>query len=142
MLVAALVATVEDRRSPRILFQVPLRISANGGSVRGHTVVVNRHGALVLSPLRVPEETLVKLENALNGASLPGRVAFCGGEELPGLFKLGIEILGPADGFWGNEFESRMSEGAPPAAASSGSAFRTPASEFPDASASAKRLTD
>ena len=135
-------ATIEDRRSPRILFQVPLRISANGGSVRGHTVVVNRHGALVLSPLRVPEETLVRLENALNGASLPGRVAFCGGEELPGLFKLGIEILGPADGFWGNEFESRMSEGAAPAAASSGSAFRTPASEFPDASASAKRLTD
>jgi len=81
--------------------------------VRGHTVVVNRQGALVLSPLSVAEETLLKVENALNGASLLCRVAFCGGEELPGLYKLGIEILGPTAGFWGNEFESRMNE-APP----------------------------
>ena len=108
------VGTIEGRRSPRILFQVPLRIRADAGTVRGHTVVVNRQGALVLSPLRVPEDTLIKVENALSGASLLCRVAFCGGEELPGLYKLGIEILGPADGFWGNEFESRMSERLPP----------------------------
>jgi hypothetical protein len=113
LLVRRGVGSIEGRRSPRILFQVPLRISADGAMVRGHTVVVNRQGALVLSPLRVSEETLLKVENALNGASLLCRVVFCGGEELPGLYKLGIEILGPAAGFWGNEFESRMSE-APP----------------------------
>jgi PilZ domain-containing protein len=107
------VGSIEARRSPRILFQVPLRISADGGMVRGHTVVVNRQGALVLSPLRVAEETLLKVENALSGASLLCRVAFCGGEELPGLYKLGIEILGPTADFWGNEFESRMSEVPP-----------------------------
>ena len=104
--------TIEGRRSPRILCQVPVALSANGGSVRGHTVVVNRCGALVLSPLRVPEETLVKVQNVASGATLVCRVAFCGGEELPGLYKLGIEILGAGDGFWGSEIETRMRETA------------------------------
>jgi hypothetical protein len=105
--------TIEARRSPRILFQVPLALSANGATVRGHTVVINRDGALVLSPLRLPEETLVKVQNSLSGATLLGRVVFCGGQELPGLFKLGIEILGSCAGFWGSEFEERMAERAP-----------------------------
>jgi hypothetical protein len=117
LLVRRGVGSIESRRSPRILFQVPLRLSANGGTVRGHTVVVNRQGALVLSPLRVSEETLLKVENALSGASLLCRVVFCGGEELPGLYKLGIEILGPSVDFWGKEFESRLSEDAPPSCA-------------------------
>jgi len=103
--------TIEGRRSPRILFQIPLAISANGATVRGHTVVVNRNGALVLSPLHPPEDTLIKVQNLLSGASLLCRVAFCGGEELPGLYKLGIEILAMGAGFWGSEFESRMSAG-------------------------------
>ena len=105
--------TIEGRRSPRILYQVPLAISANGLTVRGHTVVVNRDGALVLSPLRLREETLVKVQNVLSGATLLGRVAFCGGEDLPGLFKVGIEILGACAGFWGTECETRMRDSGP-----------------------------
>ncbi len=44
------------------------------------------------------------------------RVAWCGGEDLPGLFKLGIELLGVAPDFWGDLYDPS----SPPAAADSG----------------------
>lgn len=106
----------EGRRGPRLLLQIPLSLNGGGRVVRGHTVVVNTFGALVLSPLCFPDEALVKVENATTGASTLCRVAWCGGEELEGLFKLGLEIMGNARGFWGPEFEARIRELSAPAA--------------------------
>lgn len=111
------IASVEGRRSPRILLQVPLLIHGNGQRARAHTAVVNRHGALVLSPLRLPEDAFLKAENVESGAILLFRVVCCGGEELPGLYKMGIESLGDASGFWGSEFESQLEGVAAPSAA-------------------------
>jgi len=98
----------DARRSPRILFQLPLQIYGNGLAARAHTVVVNRYGALVLAAQAFPDDTMLKVENASTGKTTLCRVVWCGGEELPGLFKLGIEIMGNVGGFWGEEFEGRL----------------------------------
>jgi len=95
-------AGIEGRRSVRVLLKVPIAVSCDGEPpVRAHTLVVNGHGALILSPRLFRREALLRVVNQETGRAAICRVAWNGGEDLPGLFKLGIEILGVAPEFWG-----------------------------------------
>jgi hypothetical protein len=107
----------EARRSPRVRLEIPLAVDGEGRSGRAHTVVVNRYGALILCSLRFPEDAMIKVQNTAAGNVTLCRVAFCGGEDLPGLYKLGIEIMGNVAGFWGSDFESLGALGGPAPAA-------------------------
>lgn len=98
-------AGVEGRRSERILLKVPLVVWCDGEEVRAHTAVVNGHGALILAPRPFRAEALVRVLNQESGHMALCRVAWSGGEDLRGLFKVGIEILGVAAHFWGASYE-------------------------------------
>lgn len=90
-------AGVGGRRSLRIALKVPIAIWGDGGAaVRAHTVVVNRHG--------VDAETFLKVLNQESGQTVLCRVAWCGGQDLPGLYKIGIEILAEVPSFWGEQY--------------------------------------
>lgn len=93
------------RRSPRIMLRVPLRIEMGTSACSAHTVIVSRHGALVLCRLAGAEGTRLDVWNLETGEQARFRVAFCGGEELPGLYKLGIELVDDRPAFWGPEYE-------------------------------------
>jgi hypothetical protein len=108
---------IEDRRSKRVALEIPIAVSGDGGPlVRAHTLVVNGHGALILSPRVFHPEALLRVINQETGRAALCRVAWIGGEDLPGLFKLGIEILGVAAEFWGtlDEEGARPGGGARP----------------------------
>jgi hypothetical protein len=99
------IAGVEGRRSLRILLKVPIAVWGDGGdAVRAHTVVVSRHGALILAPRAFAAETFLKVLNQESGQTALCRVAWCGGEDLPGLYKVGIEILAELPQFWGDKY--------------------------------------
>ena len=94
--------STEGRRSIRCLLTVPLAVSSEGDDfVRAHTLVVNAHGALIVAPRPFPAEALLRVVNQDTGQTARCRIAWCGGEEAPGLFKFGIELQGVAPGFWG-----------------------------------------
>ena len=100
----------EARRSARVLLRFQVLLDTDGGAHPAETVVVNRHGALVLSPVPHPEEAKLVLANLESGESAPCRVAWNGGESAPGQHKLGLELLEPRPAFWGPEYEAKRSE--------------------------------
>jgi hypothetical protein len=99
-------APAEQRRSPRIMLRVPLRVEVGTSACSAHTVIVSRHGALILCRLAGAEGTRVDVWNLETGEQARFRIAFHGGEELPGLHKLGIELADDRPGFWGSEYEA------------------------------------
>ena len=107
---------IEGRRSERVLRKVPIAVWCDGApAVRAHTVVVNGHGALILTPQEFRSDALVRVMNQETGQAALCRVAWCGGEDLPGLYKVGIEILGESPRFWG-EPGGEVPPAAPPLA--------------------------
>lgn len=96
----------ETRRSPRVLARVPILIAGEGPLHTAHTAVVNRHGALILCPLNYPEGVVVEVQNQATGQAAKFRVVWCGGEERPGLYKVGIELLDELPEFWGVDYEA------------------------------------
>ena len=95
----------EHRRSPRIKLHVPLRVETTGSACSGHTAVVNRHGALVLCPLPCGQGTPIDVLNLKTGERAQFQVVWSGGEYLPGVYKLGIEMQEDRPTFWGPEYE-------------------------------------
>ena len=96
-------ADVDSRRSLRVSLKVPIAIWGDRGeAVRAHTVVVNRHGALILSPRPFGADSFIKVLNQESGQTVLCRVAWCGGQDLPGLHKIGIEIMAEVPRFWGD----------------------------------------
>ena len=90
----------------RIPLKVPIAVSCDGEEpVLAHTLVVNGHGALILVPRLFRADALLRVINQETGQAALCRVACCCGEDLPGLFKVGIEILGVAAHFWGPPYE-------------------------------------
>ncbi len=100
----------EARRSARVLLRFQVLLDTDGGAHPAETVVVSRHGALVLSPVPHPEQAELVVANLESGESARCRVAWNGGEAAPGLHKLGLELLEPRPAFWGPEYEARRSE--------------------------------
>jgi hypothetical protein len=107
-------AGIEGRCSERVVLEIPIAVSCDGGPpVRAHTLVVNGHGALILSPCVFRPEALLRVVNQETGRAALCRLAWIGGEDLPGLFKLGIEILGVAADFWGTPYDGARPSRAP-----------------------------
>jgi hypothetical protein len=103
---------LELRRSPRVTLKVPLRVERTGMACNGHTAVVNRHGALILCPLRCDPETAVDVWNLETGERASFRVVWSGGEDLPGLYKLGLELQEDRPSFWGAEYDQEIQRNA------------------------------
>jgi hypothetical protein len=98
---------IRGRRSERVLLNVPIAVWFGGATpARAHTVVVNEHGALILAPRPFRAEALLRVVNQQSGREAVCRVAWSGGEDLPGLYKIGIEIMDDTPGFWGDSQSS------------------------------------
>ena len=96
------------RRSSRVLARVPILIAGEGPLYNAHTAVVNRHGALILSPVSYPDEAAVEVQNQNTGECAQGRVVWGGGEDRPGLYKLGIELIAELPEFWGIDYTAAV----------------------------------
>lgn len=99
----------EKRRSERVLICVPIEVSGEAidGSPLvgpGDTAVVNRHGALILLPVRLKPDSQVTLTNKFSNNTETFRVVWSGEKPEQGRYEVGIEALNPRDDFWGIRF--------------------------------------
>src|SRR5262249_34916226 len=53
----------EERRSPRVLRRVALKVTAEGNTRDAETAIVNRHGALLLARQPYAEEVVLEITN-------------------------------------------------------------------------------
>jgi hypothetical protein len=96
---------IENRRSPRVVRRVPLRIEeSNGRQHEGFSAVINTHGALLIADLNFPDDTVVLLENLLSGTRSRARVIWSSSQDGAAGFKLGVEFLDGVD-FWGDDYD-------------------------------------
>jgi len=98
-------ATVDERRSPRVLLRIAVRLAQEGLSRDAETAVVNRHGALLLVREACAEGVTLELTNLESGRSASFRVVWSGGEGPRGLSKLGVTLLEPIEDFWGPDYD-------------------------------------
>ena len=96
----------EARRSPRVLAQIPILISGAGLQYAARTAVVNRQGAMVLSPENYPLETVLEIQNLATDQCAKCRVVWLGGEDRPGSYKVGIELDDELPEFWGVDYDT------------------------------------
>jgi hypothetical protein len=97
--------TAEGRRSPRVLLRIAVCLTANGRTQDAETSVVNRQGALVLSPEDHALHAELILTNLENGRTAAASVVWNGGSGQRSLFRLGIEMLEDQPDFWGPDYE-------------------------------------
>ena len=97
------------RRSPRVVLGVPLRIEGPAGACcSAHSLVVNRHGALIACSTRHKPQSVLEATNVASGKSARVHVVWDGGVVLPGVYRLGVEFLDQTPGLWGPEYENRI----------------------------------
>jgi len=100
---AALIAGEERRRSQRVMIRVPVTLLVKEGSqtlrVSGHTVEVNIHGALVMSPRQVDADTRLEIENGRTEATIGCRVTRAPRESSEG-YLIPLEFTTPSSNFW------------------------------------------
>ena len=100
---------IEGRRSTRVLARIPVSlVTGQDPPADGLTAVVNRHGALVLSPTLYKEGTILRIRNELNSEATHCRVTWVAPTDLSGACKLGLEFLDAAPTFWGNVYGQRL----------------------------------
>jgi len=99
---------VKARGSERVPLRIPIRIEWQGSPHDAATVVVNRGGALVLSPIAFPSEATLSLRNLETGGLGRFRVVWCGEEEAPEGRRVGIALLEEKVSFWGPEYEQSV----------------------------------
>ncbi|HSB60883.1 MAG TPA: redoxin domain-containing protein [Vicinamibacteria bacterium] len=96
----------EARRSARVGLRVRIVLDAEGNPHPAETAAVNRHGALVLSPVPHREQAELVLSNLQSGDTARCRVVWCSGESPSGQHTLGIELLEDRPEFWGPEYQA------------------------------------
>ena len=94
----------EKRRSRRTASKVPLEIRVIDTHRVVLTAVINRHGALIHSPVPWAIGTLLEIRNQKTGVCAQGRVVWSGGEDVPGSYKLGVEFEAEMSEFWGDDY--------------------------------------
>jgi hypothetical protein len=100
------------RRTARQSVRMRVLLRAEGAQVEAYTGVVSPTGALILSPRDWPLGTILQIQNAKNNLSSPCKVVWRGGEESPGLHKLGVEFPEVQQDFWGEDYQPASSQGA------------------------------
>ncbi len=73
-----------------------------------YTAVINRHGAMVITPEAYPSGTHLEMQNQRTKESTMCRVIWSGGEQRPGLYKMGLEMLEDHPGFWGEDYSEEV----------------------------------
>ena len=101
--------TNENRRSLRVLAGIPVSLRI-GQTPPEHavTAVVNRQGALLLSPLEYEEGTTLSMRNELTAEAATCRVTWIGSTESDTVHKLGVEFVDAAPTFWGKAYEDAV----------------------------------
>lgn len=100
---AATAAMEERRRGQRVLLRVPaqLFVTTDGKEITlsVNTISVNHHGALLLCPQSIPQESQILLENCRTRDKIGCRVTRPV-KETPDGFQIPIEFEKPAPNFW------------------------------------------
>lgn len=93
----------ERRRSQRVMVRIPVTLLVKGGGqslrISAHTVEVNIHGAMVLSPRSFDAETQMELENERTNETVGCRVTRAPRESSEG-FLIPLEFITPSSNFW------------------------------------------
>lgn len=93
----------EKRRSQRVIVRVPLTLllPENGQivSIKCHTVAVNVHGAMVVSPRTLEEDSKLEILNERTNEKIVCRVTRATRESSEG-FLIPVEFTTPAPNFW------------------------------------------
>lgn len=92
------------RRSGRVLARLNVLIASDTASHNAITAVVNREGALILSPVSYPLDAVLEVRNMKTGQAVGARVVWEGGPDQSGLHKIGIELMGDMPEFWGVDY--------------------------------------
>jgi hypothetical protein len=100
----------EQRRSRRILATIPLQMEAQLETHQAVTAVINLNGALILSPVNLPQGTALSFNNPETGMQIRGPVVWCGSPDPTGWFKLGVEFEASAPEFWGKSYDPQGTE--------------------------------
>jgi hypothetical protein len=100
---AALLAGEEKRRSQRVIVRVPLTLllPENGQTVtvKCYTVAVNVHGAMVVSPRTLEEDSKLEVLNERTNEKIGCRVTRAPRESSEG-FLIPVEFVTPSPNFW------------------------------------------
>lgn len=93
----------ERRRSQRVIIRVPvaLVVTENEKSTRisAHTVAVNIHGAMVVSPRSLEADAVLEIVNGRTNEKIGCRVTRAPRESSEG-FLIPIEFTSPSPNFW------------------------------------------
>ena len=99
----ALLPGEERRRSQRVIIRVPvtLHVTENGQTVKvsAHTVAVNIHGAMVLSPRSLDAETMLEVVNERTGQQIASRVTRTPRDSAEG-YLIPVEFITASPNFW------------------------------------------
>jgi hypothetical protein len=100
---------IKGRRSVRVLARIPVSLMVGDDPPEhGVTAVVNRHGALLLSPIRCEEGITLTIRNELSSETTRCRVTWIGSMDASGGHKLGVEFVDEAPRFWGGAYEKAV----------------------------------
>lgn len=91
--------------SRRVPLCVPVYLRQAGRKWFALTAVVNRAGALILSPAACEPDSLLTLMNTETGETAALRVVWCGGGDASGRHTMGAAFLEPRPAFWGASYE-------------------------------------
>ena len=67
-------------------------------------------GALILSAVAWPAETILELRNQKNKRLIRARVVWTGPEDGSGSYKLGVEFEAAESGFWGDDYSLKAAQ--------------------------------
>jgi hypothetical protein len=100
---ASLFPGEERRRSQRVIIRVPvtLFVAEDGHTVKtsAHTVAVNIHGAMVVSPRSVDADARLEMVNERTGEKVSSRVTRSPRESAEG-YLIPLEFITPTPNFW------------------------------------------
>jgi hypothetical protein len=100
---AALLAGEDKRRSQRVIVRVPLTLllpeDGQTISIKCHTVAVNVHGAMVVSPRTLDEDSKLEVLNERTNDKIGCRVTRAPRESSEG-FLIPVEFTTPSPNFW------------------------------------------
>lgn len=106
----SLLAGEERRRSKRVVIRVPVTLALSGGQkdvvINAHTVDVSMHGAMVLCPRPIDNETEFEILNDRTNERTRARVVRRPRETANG-FLIPIEFNSPATSFWQISFPAK-----------------------------------
>ncbi len=93
----------ERRRSQRVIIRVPvtLVVTESGQTIKisAHTVAVNIHGAMVVSPRSLDANTKLEIVNGRTDEKVSSRVTRSARESSEG-YLIPVEFTSPSSNFW------------------------------------------